>query len=259
MQGQGSRHDADSANVAPSTSNTEGGQIDESVNPKATSPRQTRTRNRRRPAHDDESDNSETAKRRKLTGGLRLAPSTQQNSPRESEEPESASGRQLQATARLPQRKPVSRDEHALKPSTLSKLLVGIWEQIFSSIRFDMSAVVDEWHEAQVDQGLITEGAKGADGSPGTTTTATAGPVARPPNRAFSQMNVLCRKISQASRVSRALEVIVQARWIEHLDDRIQTILRERGDISQTKAKMAALAEACRDFGWTEKELRNKM
>ncbi|KAL1306204.1 hypothetical protein AAFC00_004302 [Neodothiora populina] len=137
-----------------------------------------------------------------------------------------------------------------MKPSTLSKLIVGIWEQIFSSISFDMSAVAEEWH----DQGLITEETSSAGTSP-----AAANIVPRTANRAFSQMNVLCRKISQASRVSRALEVIVQARWIEHFDDRTQTILRGSGSVTLTRAKMTALAEACRDFGWTEKELRNKM
>ena len=204
--------------------------------------------------YNNDSDSSESAKRRKLTGGLRLAPLMQQSLSQDSIEPEAASGRQLQTASRsLPQRKAISRDEHAMRPSTLGKLIVGIWEQIFSSIGFDMSAVVDEWREAKADQGYVIEGGT-TRGSP-----SLASEVTGPPNRAFSQMNIFCRKISQASRVSRALEVVVQARWIEHLDDRIRAILEERDGISQTKAKMAALAEACRDFGWTEKELRNKM
>lgn len=229
-------------------------QIESLVDP-STLHEERRSRNRRRPSGtSDDSDSSEAVKRRKLTGGLRLAP-TQQNSPRDPENPESTSGRQLQSTARhFPQRKPASRDEHALKPSTLNKLIVGVWEQIFSSIRFDMSAVVDEWHEAQNGQGLVTDADNSVEDL-----SLPRNQITRSPDRAFSRINVLCRKISQASRVSRALEVIVQARWVEHYDDRVRAIVEERGNISQTKAKTAALAEACRDFGWTEKELRNKM
>lgn len=216
------------------------------------SPRRTRPSNQRRVAPGDDSDSSEETKRRKLTGGLRLA--VNHSSPREEDEPDSASGRQLQPGSRLPQRKPPGKDEHAMKPSTLNKLIIGIWEQIFSSISFDMGAVVDEWHEARGDQGLIVGDVNSADSSPGT-----SGQVTRASTRAFSQMNILCRKISQASRVSRALEVIVQARWVELYDARIEEILAERPEVSRTKAKMAALAEACQDFSWTAKELRNRL
>jgi len=75
----------------------------------------------------------------------------------------------------------------------------------------------------------------------------------------YSEMNMFCRKITQASRCSRALEVIVQARWTECFDSRVQTLLAENTHLSSTKVKMMALKEACRDFAWTEKEMRNKM
>jgi len=75
----------------------------------------------------------------------------------------------------------------------------------------------------------------------------------------YSEMNMFCRKITQASRCSRALEVIVQARWTECFDSRVQTLLGENTHLSSTKVKMMALKEACRDFAWTEKEMRNKM
>lgn len=71
-------------------------------------------------------------------------------------------------------------------------------------------------------------------------------------------MNTFCKKITQASRCTRALEVIVQARWVECFDARVQTLLRDNLDLSLTKVKMLALKEACEDFGWTEKEMRNK-
>ena len=75
----------------------------------------------------------------------------------------------------------------------------------------------------------------------------------------YNAVNTLCRKVSQASRCSRALEVIVQARWIECFDARVRTLMDEAPELSSTKTKMMALKEACQDFGWSEKEMRNKM
>lgn len=78
-------------------------------------------------------------------------------------------------------------------------------------------------------------------------------------NFSFRSMNFLCRQITQVSRSCRALEVIVQARWVQSFDERVKTIAGQRGDLSLTRSRMAALAEACADFGWSEKELRNKV
>lgn len=75
----------------------------------------------------------------------------------------------------------------------------------------------------------------------------------------YSAMSLFCRKITQASRCSRALEVIVQARWVECFDARIQTLKLETPEASSTKLKMAVLKESCLDFSWSEKEMRNKM
>ena len=73
---------------------------------------------------------------------------------------------------------------------------------------------------------------------------------------AFGRINVLARKISQTSRTCRSLEVIVQAHWIQCFEDRVNELA---ADTSRDKAKKAAIAEACVDFNWTEKELRNKI
>lgn len=75
----------------------------------------------------------------------------------------------------------------------------------------------------------------------------------------FSRMNALCKKMSQASRSARALETIVNARWVECYDDEVLAVTQSRQDLSPTKARMLVLKEACVDFGWTEKELRNKL
>ena len=75
----------------------------------------------------------------------------------------------------------------------------------------------------------------------------------------FSRMNALCKRMSQASRSARALETIVNARWVECYDDEVAAVTESRPDLSPTKARMLVLKEACVEFGWTEKELRNKL
>jgi hypothetical protein len=200
---------------------------------------------------------SETSKRRKITGGLRLRPtgSTQQSMSPEVEESTQAPVRRLQADVRtLPQRR-TARDEPALRPSTLSKLVVGIWEQIFSSMSFDIGVISSEWRAGgfQTHRSLIEDHEEQAPPA------AVQVPSASSPEPTFTRMNLLCRKISQASRCSRALEVVVQAAWIEHFDRQVQEIAKEHPQLSATKAKMKALAQACKEIGWSEKEIRNKM
>lgn len=146
-----------------------------------------------------------------------------------------------------------------MRPSTLGKLITGIWEQIFSSISFNMSAVIDEWRDAQADGSAVDAVGNVTDTAASTASAMTLSSAVQSSNRPFTQMNVLCRKISQASRVSRALEVVVQARWVEHFDAQVNRLLSEKAHVSPTRARMIVLAEACRDFCWTEKELRNKM
>lgn len=72
----------------------------------------------------------------------------------------------------------------------------------------------------------------------------------------YGRMNVLCRKISQTSRCCRSLEVIVQAKWVQCFDERIAELT---ASMPREKSKKTAIAEACCDFSWSEKELRNKM
>jgi ATP-dependent RNA helicase DDX49/DBP8 len=87
----------------------------------------------------------------------------------------------------------------------------------------------------------------------------------------FSQMNVFCRKVTQASRVCRSIEMIVQARWIvrhprqtctrhkltlhanqELFEAQIQHRNQTTPELSSTKHRKAVFMEACQDFGWSE-------
>lgn len=70
---------------------------------------------------------------------------------------------------------------------------------------------------------------------------------------------MLCMKYYNQSQSSRALEMIVQAYWIECYEARIAVIRLENPRYSSTEAKMAALKEACAVLHWKEKDLRNRM
>ena len=55
------------------------------------------------------------------------------------------------------------------------------------------------------------------------------------------------------------MEIIVQARWVECFNDEIAVVMQNDSSLTPMKARMLVLGEVCRDFGWTEKELRNKL
>ncbi|KAH9909947.1 hypothetical protein F4778DRAFT_713477 [Xylariomycetidae sp. FL2044] len=155
----------------------------------------------------------------------------------------------------FPKRRKVEPVGYALKPSTLDKLIVGIWEQIHGGIVIDPKELLGQYtngpllqgasQQAPEDSGLaLQQISKGDFGlhSP-----------------SFNHTNVFCRKITQASRTCRSIEVIVQARWIELFDSHVEKLRAFDPTISETKHRKSALLEACGDFSWTEKELRNKM
>lgn len=75
----------------------------------------------------------------------------------------------------------------------------------------------------------------------------------------FRRMNICCRRITQASRRCRSLEVIVQAQWIQCYEEQVQKLMVEDPDLSLSKGRAIVQAQACKDFGWSLKELRNKM
>ncbi|KAK1474279.1 SET domain-containing protein, partial [Colletotrichum tamarilloi] len=75
----------------------------------------------------------------------------------------------------------------------------------------------------------------------------------------FNRGNIFCREITQTSCACRLIEVIVQARWIEHFDSYVELLAITKPSMSRAKRRKATLIKTCNDFGWSEKELRNRM
>lgn len=61
------------------------------------------------------------------------------------------------------------------------------------------------------------------------------------------------------SQSSRALEMIVQAYWVDCYEARIVAVQLEQGILSTTEARMTALREACAVLKLTEKDMRNRL
>lgn len=141
----------------------------------------------------------------------------------------------------VPQRrKPDYGADPQFRPSSLDKLISGIWEQIHSGIEVTLPAAVSEtvraWPTAcvsQPDSDLLSID--------------------------FGAITKTCHLVSCAGRSFRALEIVVQALWIECFNARTSTLAAERPGCGSGTINKAALMEACKEFGWSEKELRNKM
>ncbi|KAK4102627.1 hypothetical protein N658DRAFT_515287 [Parathielavia hyrcaniae] len=148
--------------------------------------------------------------------------------------------------------------------SSLDKFITGVWENIHGGVHLEPQSLVEQLQlTAAAAVHTLTEG----DGPPSLTRSAND-PV-RGPGRSqnaaagnpdsFSWSNVFCRKVTQASRTCRSIEVIVQAHWVEQFDAYVDFLAATNPNMSLTKCRKAALMGACRDFEWSEKELRNKM
>lgn len=192
-----------------------------------------------------EIDDSRPSKRRKNIGGLRISSTGQSEGTGSSG---SGVARRLGSDLRVfPQRKKRTPENPVLQPSTLEKFISGIWESIYSGVKLDPNEVIEQWQAIEsngeprlllnADQEIASRGDTAARGN-------------------FGRINVLARKISQTSRTCRSLEVIVQAHWVKCFDERILELTET---MSRERAKKATIAEACVDFSWSEKELRNKM
>ncbi|KAH7033077.1 uncharacterized protein B0I36DRAFT_407689 [Microdochium trichocladiopsis] len=180
----------------------------------------------------------------------------------------------------FPKRRKIEPAGYALKPSTLDKLIVGIWEQIHSTTTLNPQDLLGHVSSTPASD----ESGKGIAGRPTPAPTGEANAIQNPPSsleiaslsmpglsahsngnlgqagqQSFSHKNIFCRRVTQASRTCRSIEVIVQARWIEHFEAHIEASKATSPSLSDTKHRKAALIEACHDFGWSEKELRNKM
>lgn len=171
-------------------------------------------------------------------------------------EAEADSQRQIHSGDKFPKRRKVKPVGHFLKPSTLDKLIGGIWEQIHGDIDLSPRHLQGPWqiedHNGDASNQLtVVPSQQGYQGD-----------VARSASRpggSFSQSNAFCRQVTQASRACRSLEVIVQARWVEHFEEYVDSCAGANPSVSRTKHNKAAILQACADFGWSEKELRNKM
>jgi len=188
--------------------------------------------------HHNEREDHRPAKRR-ATGALTIGRKQRQDS----EVTEPISRRMGSDTRVFPQRKKRPPDNPSFQPSSLGKFITGVWENIYSSVRMNPAEVVDQWQaiESSGQPKLLLD---------------TDSEIAARDDSAFGRMNVLTRKISQTSRACRSLEVIVQAHWVQIFDDRVAEL---GATMSREKAKKSAMSQACLDFGWTDKELRNKM
>ncbi|KAK5107478.1 hypothetical protein LTR62_001096 [Meristemomyces frigidus] len=160
--------------------------------------------------------------------------------------PNRADGRLAQRDVSLPRKKRMP-DNPALQPSTLDKYIGGVWDSIFSGIKLDPTEVIAQWQaiESSGQPRLLADTEKELLVHHGSVT-----------QGVFGRMSILARKVSQASRTCRSLEVIVQAHWVQCFDDRVAELV---ATLPRDQAKKQTIAEACLDFGWSEKELRNKM
>jgi hypothetical protein len=165
--------------------------------------------------------------------------------------------RQMQVVnENFPKRRKAEAIGYALKPSTMDKLITGVWEQLHSSVSIDPINLLSQFTTPPPlkdaigpSQGNVAMSLShsGLASSPS------------PPDRNFSDTTVFCRNVTQASRTCRSIEVIVQARWVEHFDAYVEHLKANSPQTSITKHRKAALVEASTSFGWSEKELRNKM
>ncbi|KAI0525610.1 hypothetical protein F5B22DRAFT_633684 [Xylaria bambusicola] len=155
----------------------------------------------------------------------------------------------------FPKRRKADVVGYAMKPSTLDKLITGIWEQLHNGLSIDPVAVLGELMTPP----LIGDAISPSPDIPRSSFSVSETSTNSWPGRHFNDTTVFCRKVTQASRTCRSVEVIVQARWVEHFDTYVEHLRVSDPKISSTKHRKAALVEASSAFGWSEKELRNKI
>lgn len=188
---------------------------------------------------DDEDDSAQQDSRRKMFGGLRLGPACNLTPP---QTPTPPSARQLESDERnYPKRRKLDGDGSAkLQHSTADKLIEGIWQRIHEPRTLGLGPDVGEVLEA-----IATRLNNGSNGTAICTD--------------FGNASRSCRQITCGSRTARALEVIVQAHWVDCYDVRLAALAEERPDLRPQAHRKMTLTEACTIFSWSEKELRNRM
>lgn len=181
--------------------------------------------------------------RRQEVGGLRLGnagPSLTSDTPPRTPSPPTA--RQLEPDDRqFPKRRKLDRDGPAkLEQSTVDKLIEGIWEQIHRPRGLALGRELGEMFN--------TVNKRLTDGIAGT-----------PKRIDFEDASRCCQQITSGSRTNRALEVIVQAHWVDCYNARSVALQEDRLDLKTYEVKKVVMTEACKLFQWSEKELRNRM
>ncbi|KAI2643394.1 hypothetical protein GGS21DRAFT_13096 [Xylaria nigripes] len=157
----------------------------------------------------------------------------------------------------FPKRRKAEAVGYSMKPSTLDKLITGIWEQLYSGVSIDPVEILAQFMTPRLLGDAMSPDT--LQDAPGTTLSHPVLGNASTSGRHFSDTTVFCRKVTQASRTCRSIEVIVQARWVEHFDAYVEHLNLNDAKTSLTRHRKTALVEASTGFGWAEKELRNKM
>ncbi|KXH61949.1 SET domain-containing protein, partial [Colletotrichum salicis] len=185
----------------------------------------------------------------------------------EEEHPESQ--RHMQFTNGFPQ--PVNIQSNVVfipQQSSIDRFVVNIWERIHGRIGLGSQDLLEQWQlmetAATAATGSINDAVKvyfpeqlGFDQLQASSAEGTLSEIEI--EGIFNRGNIFCRKITQVSRACRLIGVIVQARWIEHFDSYVELLAITKPSMSRAKRRKATLIKTCNNFGWSEKELRNRM
>jgi hypothetical protein len=192
----------------------------------------------------DEAGVGQHLSRRKMVGGLRLGHSSSNAcNPTPPRTPTPPTIRQCESDQRhFPKRRKLEKDGPAkLQRSTVDKLIEGIWEQIHKPHTLALGPELGEAMQSIADR--VGEASSG----PATNSTD------------FGNASRSCRQITRGSCTARALEVIIQAHWVDCYDARLAALREERPDLRLHDHKKMVMSEACALFAWSEKDLRNRM
>jgi ATP-dependent RNA helicase DDX49/DBP8 len=178
-------------------------------------------------SHSLEATANQGHSRRKTVGGLRVGFNV--TPPRT---PSPPGTRQLAPDQRtFPKRRRIEEGPAKLVPSTIDKLIEGIWEQIHKPHSLVMPEDISRAFQDSTNPGSLD----------------------------FANVTRRCRVLTGVSRTSRSIEVMMQAHWVDCYHHRIDARKEQRPDLRPLEYKKLVMAEACATFEWSEKDLRNRM
>ena len=171
---------------------------------------------------------NEARARRKTVGGLRIG-ANDLTPPRT---PSPPGTRQLATDRRIfPKRRRIDEGPAKLQPSTVDKLIEGIWEQIHKQ---NLIVIPEDISKTFQQPGNFSTGD-------------------------FADVSRRCRVLTGVSRTTRSIEVMMQAHWVDCYHVRIDALKDLRPDLRPHEHKKLVMTEACSSFEWSEKDLRNRM